>query len=282
MATDRLRIALWQCEQRPLDVAGNLARLATAAARAAADGADLLLVPEMFLTGYAIGSEATHRLAEPADGPSARAIAALARQHGVAIAWGYPERCGFFVFNAAQCVDAQGQVVGQHRKVQLFGAADRAAFSAGEAFSPVFMLCGWRAALLICYDLEFPEAMRTAALAGAELVLVPTANMVGFDAVPLTLLPARAYENQCFVAYANCCGREGEGAAALAYGGLSGVAAPDARLLAQAGRGEAWLLADLDPADPARRLNSYLADRLPALYGALSFSAAATPDPAPG
>jgi len=281
-----MRIALWQCEQRPLDVAGNLRRLDAAAARAAADGADLLLVPEMFLTGYAIGAEATRRLAEPADGPAAQAMAALAQRHGVAMAWGYPERAGADVFNAAQCVDAQGRMAGHHRKVHLYGDADRAAFTPAAGFSPVFVLKGWRVAFLICYDLEFPEAVRAAALAGAELLLVPTANMTGFDAVPLTLLPARAYENQCFVAYANCCGSEGTGASALTYAGLSAVAAPDGSVLARAGRGDSWLLADLDPAHPGRHHNSYLADRRPALYHALvesdaALNAAARPGPIP-
>lgn len=263
---DHFRIALWQCEQRPLDVAGNLARLGVAAQRAAADGAQLLLLPEMFLTGYAIGAEATRRLAEPADGPSAQVIAALARAHGVAIAWGYPERDGDAVFNAAQCIDAQGRAIGHHRKLHLFGEADRAAFSAAPACGAGFQLGAWRLAFLICYDIEFPEAMRAAALAGADLVLVPTANMAGFDAVPQTLVPARAYENQCYVAYGNTCGTEG----GLTYGGLSTVAAPDAGITAQAGRGEAWLLADLDRHHPGRRLNHHLADRRPALYAALT------------
>ena len=60
--------------------------------------------------------------------------------------------------------------------------------------------------MLICYDVEFPEAVRRLALAGAGLVVVPTANMEGFEAVPRLLVPARAYENGLVVAYANCCG----------------------------------------------------------------------------
>jgi len=113
---------------------------------------------------------------------------------------------------------------------------------------------------------EFPEAVRAVALRGADLLIAPTANMQGFDTVPLTLVPARAYENQLFVAYANACGREGE----LVYGGLSGVAAPDGSLLAQAGRGDALLVVDLVADHPGRRLNSYLADRRPDTYGALA------------
>jgi len=262
-----LRIAVWQCEQRPGEVAGNLARLRAAAQRAAAAGAQLLVTPEMLLTGYNIGADAAQRLAEPADGPRAQAVAALARELGLAIVFGHPERDGAgAVFNTVQAVDARGRVIGHYRKTHLFGALDRAMFSASDGRAGLFTLNGWCIGLLICYDLEFPEAVRALALQGADLVLAPTANMVGFDAVPQVLLPARAYENQLFVAYANACGRED----GLVYAGLSGVAAPDGTLLAQAGRDEALLIADLDPQHPGRSLNTYLADRRPDTYGALS------------
>ncbi|MFY8044397.1 MAG: nitrilase-related carbon-nitrogen hydrolase, partial [Rhodoferax sp.] len=76
---------------------------------------------------------------------------------------------------------------------------------------------------LICYDVEFPEATRRLALAGADLIVVPTANMPEFDFVAQSLVPVRAYENQLYVAYANYIGAEG----AVHYGGLSLLAAPD-------------------------------------------------------
>ena len=73
----------------------------------------------------------------------------------------------------------------------------------------IFEIGGLKAALLICYDVEFPESVRALALAGAELVIVPTALMQPFDVVAKTIVPARAYENQLFVAYANRCGSGG-------------------------------------------------------------------------
>ncbi|NWJ69658.1 hypothetical protein HX744_03595 [Pseudonocardia sp. ICBG1122] len=123
---------------------------------------------------------------------------------------------------------------------------------------------GWGLGLLVCYDVEFPETVRALALAGADAVLVPTANMLPYDHVPRVLVPARAWENQVYVAYANWCGTEGS----LTYGGLSCVAGP-AGAVVRAGRDPELLVAELDRSALAvsRRANPYLADRRPDLYG---------------
>lgn len=264
-----LRLAVSQALAAPGDPAENLRRLDRTAADAAAGGATLLLTPEMGLSGYAIGADAVRRLAEPADGPIAQAVAAIARRHRLAIVYGYPERAHDAdgsprVYNAAQLIDATGTPRLHYRKTHRYGAIDAAQFDAGDRLGPVAMLDGWQVGLLICYDVEFPEAVRTLALQGADLVLVPTANMVGFDAVATTLVPARAWENACMVAYANTCGAEGE----VVYGGLSVVASADGRVLAQAGRDAALLLVDLDRGAlaAARAAQPYLRDRRPALY----------------
>jgi predicted amidohydrolase len=91
--------------------------------------------------------------------------------------------------------------------------------------------------------------------------------MAPFSFVPLTLVPARAYENHLFVAYANRCGREGE----LQYIGLSCIVGPDGVDIARAGPGEEVIRADLDLARlrSAPPLNTYLKDRRPELYTAL-------------
>jgi hypothetical protein len=169
-----LRVAAWQCLPGPLDVAGNLARLAAACAQVADNGADVLVTPEMFTSGYDIPAEETLRLAEPADGPTARAVAEITRQTGVAVAYGYPELgSSGEVYNAAQLID-RGQVVGGHRKAHLYGDLDRSRFAPAPDVPGVCTLRGHQVALLICYDVEFPESVRSVALRGAEAVLVPT------------------------------------------------------------------------------------------------------------
>lgn len=255
-----MRVAAWQCTPLPLDLAGNLRRLDDACARARAAGAEVLVAPEMLTTGYAIGPAEVRRLAEPADGPTAAAVASLARAHGLAICYGHPELADDgAVYNAATLVGADGGVVGRHRKMHLFGDLDRGQFAAAPARSGVADLGGTPVGLLICYDLEFPEAARALAVDGARVVLVPTANMVGYEAVPTVLARARAYENGCFVVYANYVGAEAD----LVYGGLSVVCAPDGEILALGSPDqEELLVVDL----AGRAGGTFLEDRRTDLY----------------
>ena len=264
-----MRIAVFQGPQAGGDVARNLERLDQVAAEAAAGGARLLICPEMFLTGYAIGPEAVASLAEPVAGPSAARAARIAADRGLALLYGYPERGDDGrIFNAALLVDRDGRRLANHRKTHLFGAIDRDAFSAGEGPPTLAELDGLRLGILICYDVEFPENVRLLAAEGADFVAVPTALMEPYDFVARSLVPTRAYENQVFLAYANRCGQEGE----LLYHGLSCIVGPDGTDLARAGTGEELLLADLDPAllAASRPHNTYLADRRPELYEALA------------
>ena len=103
-----LRTALLQSSGRLSDVAANLKVLDEAAGRAAETGAGLIVCPELFLTGYAIGDDVAE-LAEAADGPSAQAIADIAVRHGLAVVYGYPERDGDTVYNAAQLIGRRRQ-----------------------------------------------------------------------------------------------------------------------------------------------------------------------------
>jgi predicted amidohydrolase len=273
-APERLRtpltLAVWQCTSLPVQVAANLERLDTAAARARAAGADLLLTPEMFLTGYSIGLDAVRALAQPRDSDYAQAVARIAQTHGIAIVWGYPESDpSGALYNAAQMTSAKGVALLHYRKTHLYGTLDRAQFSAGAVDADNHQLAelnGWKLGLLICYDVEFPENPRRLALAGADCVLVPTANMDRYDFVPDTLVPTRAFENQVALAYANYCGPEGN----LRYGGLSSVVDALGRPLAKAGRVDALLLATLtsEGLDHARTEQTHLQEHAQRLNGA--------------
>ncbi|WP_310567097.1 carbon-nitrogen hydrolase family protein [Hydrogenophaga sp.] len=262
-----LTLALWQTPYAAT-TAEALQRLDAAAAQARTQGADLLITPEMALTGYAIGADRVAALAEPADGPLARAVAAIAQRHGIAIVYGYPEQNPQGKpFNAAQTIGPDGTRTAHYRKTHLFGDLDRAQFSAGEAASQVFEWNGWRLGLLICYDVEFPETVRLLALQGADAVLVPTANMVPFDEVQRLLLPARALENRLYLAYANACGQEG----GLHYNGLSCAIGPDGGAQEGADGEPRLLLARLDTAALQRhRLHAQLTGRRADLYRPLA------------
>lgn len=257
-AQDTLHMALWQCPYAA-HATEALVLLDATAAQAGAQGAALLVCPEMSLTGYQIGAAQAAALAEPADGPMAESVAAIAQRHGIAIVYGYPEQhASGRPFNAAQFIDAEGHRLANYRKTHLFGDIDRSQFSAGPQAPAVFEWNGWRLGLLICYDIEFPEPARGLALQGVDAVLVPTANMVAFDEVQRVLLPARALENRMYVAYANACGQEAD----TTYGGLSTVCGPMGDVMGQAARGEALLFATLSrPALAASRASSQLPDR---------------------
>ncbi|OIJ65599.1 carbon-nitrogen hydrolase family protein [Streptomyces mangrovisoli] len=261
-----MRTALLQSSGTPGSVAENLKVLDEAAGRAAAAGAGLIVAPEMFLTGYAIG-DGIARLAETADGEAADAIADLAGRHGLAVAYGYPERDGETVFNSAQLISADGRRLANYRKTHLFGCAEREHFAPGERPVVQAELDGLTVGIMICYDVEFPENVRAHALAGTDLLLVPTANMHPFQFVAESLVPVRAWENQMYIAYVNRVGVEGE----FEFFGLSALAGPDGVARARAGRAEDLLLADVDAAFLAasREANPYLRDRRPGLYGPL-------------
>ncbi|MCX4593425.1 carbon-nitrogen hydrolase family protein [Streptomyces sp. NBC_01340] len=261
-----MRTALLQSSGRPGSVVENLKVLDEAAGRAAAAGAGLVAAPEMFLTGYAIGDDIA-RLAEPADGDSADAIAEIATRHGVAVAYGYPEREGETVHNSAQLISADGTRLANYRKTHLFGCFERDHFTPGVQPVVQAELNGLRVGLMICYDVEFPENVRAHALAGTDLLVVPTAQMHPFQFVAESVVPVRAFENQMYVAYVNRVGPEGE----FEFVGLSTLAGPDGIARTRAGRGEELVLADADPdfLAASREANPYLKDRRPGLYGSL-------------
>ncbi|MEV8534105.1 carbon-nitrogen hydrolase family protein [Streptomyces sp. NPDC051211] len=262
-----LRTALLQSSGRLGDVAENLKVLDEAAARAAQAGAGLLVAPEMFLTGYALDLQDIPALAESRDGMSARAIGEIARRHGLAVLYGYPEREGDTVYNSAQLIGADGTPLANYRKTHLFGGFEQEAFTPGD--TPVVQadLNGLRIGIMICYDVEFPENVRAHALAGTDLLLVPTAQMHPFQFVAEQLVPVRAFENQMYIAYVNRTGPEGE----FEFVGLSCLASPDGTTRTRAGRGEEMVFGEADPdlLKASRETNPYLRDRRPGLYASL-------------
>lgn len=262
-----LRTALLQSSGRLGDTADNLKALDEAVARAAQAGAGLLVTSEMFLTGYALEIEDIARLAEPADGMSARAIGEIARRHGVAVLYGYPERDGEAVYNAAQLIGPGGDRLANHRKTHLFGCFEQDAFTPGDIPVVQADLGGLRVGIMICYDVEFPENVRAHALAGTDLLLVPTAQMHPFQFVAEQLVPVRAFENQMYIAYVNRTGPEGE----FEFIGLSCLASPDGVTRTRAGRGEELVFGEADPEllRASRETNPYLRDRRPGLYASL-------------
>ena len=208
---DRLRVA---CVQLSADAekGTNLATAERLVARAAEEGAELVVLPEKW-NGVAGSSDGIGALAEALDGgESVEAMSSWARTLGVAIVGGSitERRDRHERFSNTSCAfDAEGRLVGVYRKIHLFdvevgGNVYRESAAEEPGDEPVLVeLAGWVVGLTVCYDVRFPELYRLLALEGAELVTVP-ANFTAFTGRDHwhVLLRARAIENQCFVAAA--------------------------------------------------------------------------------
>ena len=247
-----MRLAVWQGASPAGDAAAGVTALAPALRAAGTMGAAVLVAPETWLPGY--NSDRIHALAQPRGGEWHRAVAALCREAGCGVVTGYAERDGGAVYNSAVAFDAAGREVAHYRKIQLYGPREKALYVPGSAYE-VFDLGGVKAALLICYDIEFAPHVAALAARGAEAILVPTANMKPFYHVVRATVPAMAANHGVAIAYANYCGVEGD----LDYVGGSLIAGPHGEVLAQAGEAPALLVAEIPVIDPAR-VSSQAAD----------------------
>ncbi|MHB1433277.1 MAG: nitrilase-related carbon-nitrogen hydrolase [Streptosporangiaceae bacterium] len=226
-------VACCQLRLRIGDLDGNRAEAAAAVAEAAAGGAGIVVLPELTPSGYVFADVAEARsLAEPADGPTAAEWTALAAAHGVVIVGGFAEiGDDGLLYNTAMLVDAGG-VRAVYRKAHLWDA-EADVFTPGTEPPPVVETRYGRISMVICYDAEFPEWVRLPALAGADLLTVPT-NWP-FEPFPPGERPlvtvniqAAAYANRMFVAAACRCGIE----RGVGWTGGSVIAGPDGYPLA--------------------------------------------------
>ncbi|CAG8999576.1 MAG: (R)-stereoselective amidase [Candidatus Celerinatantimonas neptuna] len=234
-----MKIMLCQQAATYADKVANLATIEHLAAGAKAFDVNVLIFPELFLTGYNLKGQ-LRQLAEPIDGPGITRIRQIARRHQTAIICGFPEKVDEFVFNSAVAIDKKGEIAHCHHKVFLFGDEEKVLFTPGHEFK-TFELAGKRCGLSICYDIEFPEVARHMAQSGASVLFNPTANMYPYTQVPLSLVRARALENGLVTVYANLCGEEN----GLIYTGQSAIVLPDGTDLVRAGCDPAFLIGDI-------------------------------------
>ncbi len=191
--------------------------------------ADLLVLPELFLTGYNIGAN-VERWNEAKDGPFAQKISALCKTHDIAIHYGYAEICNGKTYNSTNCFGALGERLGGHQKLLLPPGFESDHFATGNSCE-LFSFKGFKIATLICYDSEFPENFRHVRRLGADLVLVPTALDENWGIVAHKLIPVRAFENGVYVCYANQSSVEH----GMKYLGHSCIVGPDGHDIARAG-----------------------------------------------
>ncbi|RME05973.1 MAG: carbon-nitrogen family hydrolase [Anaerolineae bacterium] len=247
------------------DVEANFARAAEWIAEAAARGADLVLLPELWASGYDLPNWPRYAAALDDEEGAFGRVAALARQHGIAVGGSLLEARHGKAYNTFALFGPQGERWGVYRKVHLFCLLEEEKWlAAGDEL--VLAETPWGAVgMAICYDLRFPELCRHYAVASARLILIPAEWPATRVAHWSALLKGRAIENQCYVAGVNKVGES----QSVRLGGHSAVVDPWGETLVEGDFEEALLTVEIDlrEAEKARRFIPVFRDRRPELYG---------------
>ncbi len=253
----------FQPEHRQKDV--NLGRIEAALTNARAD---LVVLPEMCLTGYMFESrEALAASAEPVpDGPSCQRLAGLCRKLDLGIVFGLAEKAEDRLYNSAVLITRRGELH-VYRKSHLF-LDEKDIFNPGDTPFPVFEVDDVKVGMLVCFDYIFPESGRSLALNGAQVVCHPS-NLVLDYAQWMTL--TRAAENRVFWILANRTGRESIGDRAMTFTGRSQIVGSTGKLLYRAGIDTEELpVIEIDPNEALDKMatprNHLLRDRRTDLY----------------
>ncbi len=230
---EKFNVALAQISCKPGDKEGNLKKIEKMAMRAHKGRADLLILPELSLTGYVVRDQ-IYELAEEIPGESTRHVERIAKKTNLHIVFGMPElskNTQATLHNAAVLVNPNG-VIGKYRKMYL---PTHSVFEEKRYFRPgyksaVFSTNLGNIGLIICYDIFFPEVTRLARLDGAQLIVCISASPAVRRTFFEVLTIARAMENTAYLAFVNLAGIED----GLQFWGGSRLIAPNGKILAQA------------------------------------------------
>lgn len=259
-----MKVSLLQMDMKFCSPDDNFAHAAEMIKNAAESGADVIVLPETWNTGFFPKEDLESYCDE--DGSRVKeVIGGLAKTLSVNIVAGSVANLkGGKVYNTAYVFDRNGDVVAEYDKTHLFTPmGEHNSFSKGD-HTATFMLDGVRCGIIICYDLRFPELTRTLTLKGVDVLFVvsqwPAVRVAHLN----TLSEARAIENQMFVVLVNSCGTAGD----TKYGGNSSVIDPWGVVLKRAGDKEEILSQELDLGiiKNIRETINVFRDRMPSLY----------------
>jgi (R)-amidase len=255
-----VKALLAQVAPVPGEVGANV-RVASAAIADAA-GADLVVLPELFLSGYDPPNAA--QCSVPADGEEIQALSVAAAEADVAVVCGFAERVDGTspeaVANSAVAIERDGTVAGVYRKTHLFDS-ENDHFLPGNRLQ-VVDLAGRRVGLMICFDMEFPEVGRALAALGADVLVTVSANMEPYAGDHETFAKARAMETGLPHVYVNRVGDE----YGLVFAGGSAALDAEGQTLVRAGTEPAALLVEIGPALRAKASMRYADFLRPELY----------------
>jgi predicted amidohydrolase len=266
-----MRLSLIQMNSRTAARDDNVARACAFIDEAAAQGSELVVLPEFFNNEYFPQYRDARYMeyAESADGYTQTAMKAKAREQGIHIVSTVFEcaRPGFY-YDTAMLINPDGEIAGKYRKVHPAAllSLEKIYFRGGSRF-PVFRIGEWMVGISICYDNLFPESCRCLALNGAELIIAPYATPISDPWE--NFLSTRALENGVFFAACNHVGREGE----WTMSGKSMIIDPRGRILEKASETDEQLIhseIDRNAVIQARRGFPLFRDRRPDVYGAIT------------
>ncbi len=230
------------------DIQGNLDRVVKRIGRSDTEGLELLVLPELFSTGYQFTSKKELRsLAEDIKGGcSVEGLSALAKERNMYIVAGLAERCGKKLYNSSVLIGPKG-LISVYRKAHLFWN-EKAIFNQGDIPFEVVNIGKARIGMMICYDWIYPEAARALALKGVDIICHPS-NLV-LPNCPQAMI-TRCLENRVFAITANRVGTEDRGAGGpLTFIGKSQIVTPRGEVLERApGKRMAFTMASINVAD---------------------------------
>lgn len=225
--------------------------------------ADLVVLPELFSTGYQFRSkEEARKLSEGVDGYAAGRLSEAAKEKSIHIVAGFAEKAGKRAYNSSMLIGPRG-VIGVYRKAHLFWD-EKKIFSRGDTGFKVYRAGGVKVGMMICFDWIFPEVSRTLALQGAQVICQPS-NLV-LPYCPQAMI-TRSLENRVFSITANRVGSEERvRGKSLRFIGTSQIVAPDGSVLYRAaGDGVEAAAMEIDPADALNKeitpVNNLFKDR---------------------
>lgn len=256
-------VAALQFTPKLFDVDANLERIEELV-RSSGKTFDLIVSPELATTGYCLETRArVEELSETINGKTAKLFTAKAKEWNAAIVCGFIERDGDRCYNASMLVTSRG-VVGTYRKVHLF-YKEKEIFDEGDKGFPVFDVGGVKIGMMICYDWRFPEASRSLALQGADIIAHPSDLITRRD-VSKIIMHTRAIENKVICITSNRNGSEKWGEEELNFTGESEIINYNGEVLSTCdGRFEGVITADVDPIETRRKafnaLNDIFGDR---------------------
>ncbi|HEX9135639.1 MAG TPA: nitrilase-related carbon-nitrogen hydrolase [Nitrospirota bacterium] len=261
-----MRVGYYQNNPEFGKVAENLDRISARLDEAAAD---LIVLPELCASGYQfVSQDEVRAFAEPVpDGPTTRMLLDIDKRKHLIIVAGLPERAGVSLYNSAVAVGPQG-VIGCYRKTHLF-FEETLFFTPGDTGFQVWDIGQAKIGVMICFDWYYPEAARTLALKGAEIICHPS-NLV-LPNCPDSM-PVRCLENRVFAITCNRMGSEARGGKdPLTFIGNSEIVTPRGTILHRAPRDQEDLcIVEIDPAEARNKsvtpYNDLLRDRRESLY----------------